>query len=124
MIATTLFREDDSQRVSVMAGGQTFESWQYDVFNNNGAPSSTFVFDPGYGRDVVNLFRAGGADHDTVSLKGSDFGNSIAAVLQNTHRLPGGGSLIVDPTSGDAVRLTGITKAQLVHNQSDIAFHA
>lgn len=121
---TDLFKSDSSQKANLLAPDQTVDSWFFDTFNNRGQPDSAFVFDPGYGLDVINGFRVDDTDHDTLSFKGSDFGDSIAAVLQNTHQTKGGSCVIVDPTSGDTVRLAGITKAQLTANQGDITFHA
>ncbi len=120
---STVFRKDGSSAVSILAGGQTLHSSYFDTFNNGGAPENTFVFDPGHGLDIVQLFRVNGEDHDVLSFKGADFANSIAEVLGNTHQVRGVGAVIYDPTSGDTVRLDGITKAQLVHNQGDITFH-
>jgi autotransporter-associated beta strand protein len=121
--STSLFRADGSRKVDVQAGEQTLHSDFFDTFQNHAAPSNTFVFDPGHGLDVVNQFRVDGTDHDTLSFKGSDFGNDIAAVLQNAHNTRGG-VVILDPTSGDTVKLAGVTKAHLVQNQSDFTFHA
>ena len=107
----------------VNAGGLTLNSDKFDTYRNDGKPNTSFVFNPGHGLDVVNQFRGDGADHDTVSLLGTDFGNSIATVLRNSANTAQG-VVITDPTAGDTVKLTGITKAQLVHNQGDFAFHA
>ncbi len=122
LTATALFRADGSRRVTVEASGQTLSSAFFDTFVNGKQPDNTFVFDPGHGLDEVSGFRVGGTDHDTVSLLGSDFGNSVAEVLRNTQN-GGGGAVITDPTSGDTVRLAGITKAQLSHNRGDFEFH-
>ena len=62
-------------------------------------------------------------DHDTLSFKGSDFSNDIAAVLHNAHDTKGG-VVILDPTSNDTVKLAGVSKHQLAVNQGDFAFHA
>ena len=95
------------------------------MFNAGGWPTNTFVFDPGFGLDVVKLFRPDNVDHDTLSLKGSDFNNDIATVLADTFQTRGGSSVIFDPTSGDAIRLAGVTKKELTtYAQQDITFHA
>ena len=126
-VALTKYKSDGSRSVDVNLGGQTFQSDFFDTFQNNGAPDNTFVFDPGHGLDTVKLFRVDGIDHDTLSFKGSDFGNDaasqLAGVLANTH-WEKGGAVITDPTSGDTVKLAGITKAELKANTSDFAFHA
>ena len=108
--------------VHVEASGQTFASTAFDTFDNGGTPSNTFVFSPGHGLDVINLFRAGGDDHDTISLPSADFAN-MADVLNHT-RNTAGGALIHDAVSGDDVRLTGVSKAELKANPSDFSFHA
>ncbi|RYC28842.1 hypothetical protein D3273_27140 [Lichenibacterium minor] len=116
--------DDGSNAISIMAGGVTVPTFQYDTIQNSAQPSNTFVFDPGHGLDIVKQFRGNGADHDTLSFKGSDFGNDIATVLANTHQYRGVGTYIVDPVSGDAVRLTNVSKAELAVNTGDITFHA
>ena len=124
-------KNDGQTATSVYQGGQTLTSAAFDTFYNNGAPDTTFVFDPGNGRDVVSLFRADGTDHDTLSFKGSDYGNSIAAVLNSAVDTKAG-LLITDPTAStpgggpgthDTLLLKGITKGQLAVHQGDIAFH-
>ena len=72
---------------------------------------------------MVGQFRVNGADHDTVSLLGSDFGGSIAQVLHDTENV-GDSAVITAPTSGDTIELAGITKAELKANQGDFAFYA
>lgn len=116
-------KNNGSHAVNVYQSGQTVTSNFFDTFNNGGRPDTTFVFNPGYGRDVVNLFRVDGADHDTLKFTGANFNNDIATVLQNAHNVQGG-VVITDPTSQDTVKLTGITKQQLVQNRNDFAFHA
>ncbi|MGI4768919.1 MAG: beta strand repeat-containing protein, partial [Janthinobacterium lividum] len=123
IIGVSRYRRNGSDVVQIDAGGQTLTSGFADTFNNHGAPSTTFVFNSGYGLDSINQFRVDGDDHDTISLLGSDFHNSIAAVLHNTVDTQHGVA-ISDPTSGDTVRLTGITKAELVHNRQDFTFHS
>ena len=120
--AVTQFREDGSRRVAVKNSDATYQSYYFDAFLNGGAPDNTFVFNPNHGLDTISLFRVDGTDHDTVSLPQSDF-TSIADVLNNTTS-KGGTSTIVDPKTGDAVRLFGVTKAQLQANQGDFTFHA
>ena len=44
-------------------------------------------------------------------------------MLRDTFQTRAGDAVIFDPAVGDAVRLTGITKAQLASNQGDITFH-
>ncbi len=111
------------QSVKVEDGGTTQTSDSQTNYNNNGAPSTTFVFNPGHGADVVSLMLVNGLDHDTLSLLGTDFHHSIAAVLHNTTDTPQG-SVTFDPVTGDTVRLTGVSKSELVHHKQDFTFHA
>ena len=119
----TTVRPDGSSVVNVEASGQTLQSNVVDTFLNHGAPDTTFVFEPNRGLDVVRQFRVDGTDHDTIGLASADFAGSIAEVLRNTRNAAGGG-LIVDPTTGDTVKLVGISEAQLVHDRGDFAVHA
>ena len=123
LLAEVRDRTDGKHRVLVEQPGQTLRSNSFDIFTNAAQPNNTFVFDPGYGLDVVAGLRLGGDDHDTLSFLGSDFGNDVADVLRHARNAQGG-TVIHDPTSGDTVRLAGITKAALVHNSGDLTFHA
>ena len=113
--------DDGSSTVDLQGSGQTVASSYYDTFLNHGLSNNTFVLDPGFGRDVLRQFRAGGDDHDTLSLPSADFAG-VADVLRNT-QMVSGSAVITDPASGDVVRLAGVTKAQLVHNRADIVLH-
>ena len=132
LLVETRDKNDGSHGTSIYQGGQTVTSNAFDTFYNNGAPDTAFVFNPGYGRDVVDLFRVDGPDHDVLSFKGSDYGNSVATVLNNS-RDTAAGLLLTDPTASspgggpgthDTLLLKGITKQQLVQNQADIEFHS
>ena len=118
---STTFHEDGSGTVNIDSSGQTIPSNYFDTFLNHNHPSNTFVFDPGHGLDIIQQFHATGADHDTISLLRSDF-NSIADVLRHTQSFTSG-SVIHDPTSGDTIRLPGVSKTELISNRQDIAFH-
>ncbi len=110
------------ESVKLDAGGQTLVSNGPTNVNNNGATHTTFVFNAGYGSDVISLLLVNGTDHDMLSFSRPDFHNSVAAVLHDTMNTLQG-AIITDPVTGDALRLTGITKAQLAHNLRDITFH-
>ena len=86
-------------------------------------PGATYVFDPGGALDVVTRFQVDGAAHDTLSLPGSDFGESIAQVLRNAHDTRDG-VVITDPATSDTIRLAGVSKAELKANRHDFSFHA
>ena len=118
---STYYAADGSHRITVAAPGQTVVSESSDTFLNGGAPETTFVFNPGYGRDIVRQFRVDGTDHDTINLSSSDF-TSLAQVLRATHN-SSGGAVITDPSTGDTIKIAGISKAQLFHNLADFTFH-
>ena len=80
----------------------------------------SFVFSQGDGLDVIHGFKVGGAGHDTLELPSADFTN-LAAVLHNTGDIQGS-AFITDPLTGDAIRLAGVTTAQLKAHPKDIAF--
>ena len=119
---TAVTHRNGSRTVNVTTPGATIASFYRDTFLVHGAAATTFVFDPGYGHDVLKDFRVDGADHDTISLPGDDFSHAIARVLHQAQGVPGG-TRIVDPVSGDSILLAGVTKAQLMHNRQDFAFH-
>ena len=120
-VAVLNYKRDGSSSVQVLDEGQTFRSSDRDTFHNGGEPGNTFVFSQGYGHDVVDLFRAHGSDHDTVSLPSRDFAD-MAVVMSATHDARGG-AVITDPATGDRVKLTGVSKAELKANPSDFTFH-
>ncbi|MGI4768676.1 MAG: beta strand repeat-containing protein [Janthinobacterium lividum] len=122
VIGISNMHRDGTTTVNVEQSGQAFTSHYYEMFDNGGAPSNTFVFSPGFGRDIINQFRVGGDDHDTVSLPSADFAN-MADVLSHT-RNTSVGAVIHDAVSGDAVLLTGVNKAELKANPSDFTLHA
>ena len=92
------------------------------TFHNGFAPDNTFVFNQGHGLSVVNGFRANGTDHDTISLPSADFAN-FADVLHNMHNTAGG-AIVIDPVSGDTLRIADVSKAELRANPGDFKFHA
>ncbi|MBE7181658.1 MAG: hypothetical protein INR71_10715 [Terriglobus roseus] len=104
------------------APGHIFESSVKDVFHAAHQGDTTFVFQPGEGFGVVNDLQLRGPNHDTISLLGSDFKNSISNVMNNTI-YTAGGATIFDPVSGDIVRLAHVTQEQILHNRRDIVFH-
>lgn len=106
---------------TVSGSGQTIDLQPFaDVFNGKQA-SNTFVFSPGDGLEVIHGFEVGGAGHDTIELPSSDFRN-FAAVLRNTGDV-GGSAFITDPKTGDAIRLAGVTTAELKAHPKDFAFY-
>ena len=120
--ARTTFWPNGSRKVDIGSSDQTLHASSFDTFVNHGAPQTTFMFDPGYGLDVIYQFPANGSDHDTLYLPASDF-TSFADVLQNTHKATGGVQ-ITDPVSGDTIKLAGLSKKELFANKQDFAFHS
>lgn len=90
-----------------------------DVFNHN-RPNKEFVFSQGAGLDVIHGFKVGGANHDTIELPSADFRN-FAGVLRNTGDVQGS-AFITDPVTGDAIRLAGVTTAELKAHPKDFSF--
>ena len=121
-VSLTQYRPGGVSRVDVHDAGQTFKADYYTTFNNRGAPDNTFVFSQGNASSVIHGFRASGADHDTVSLPSADF-QDFASVIANTQNARGG-AVITDPTTGDTVKLTGVSKAELKANPAAFTFHA
>ena len=106
----------------VDASARTVDLQPFDDIFNRGRGDTQFVFSPGDGLDVIHGFRVGGAHHDTLELPSSDFRN-LADVLRHTGDV-GGSAFITDPVTGDAIRLAGVTTAELKAHPKDIAFHA
>ena len=122
LLTETRERNDGSRAVIVDAPAQSVDSGYYDTFRNQNQPDTNFVFSPGFGYDQVHGFMAAGGGHDVLDLPASDFTN-IADVLRHTQDT-GGGAVINDPTSGDAILVAGVSKDELVHNRQDFSFHA
>ena len=114
-------RRNGSQAVNVEAPGLTLQSNDFDTFNNNHHQNTNFVFNSGFGIDVIQGFQLGGAGHDTLELPASDFTN-LADVLRHTGDVQGS-AFITDPKTGDAIRLAGVSTAELKAHPKDIAFH-
>jgi len=119
---TTFFR-DGSNTDAVLSGGQTLDSNVSDTFMNGFKPNNVFVFNSGYGDDIVRQFHINDLGHDTLVLPSSDFA-SLLDVLHNTHNAPGG-ALITDPASGDTIKVAGVSKAELFNDRrAYFALHA
>ena len=99
---------------------RTVDLQPFDIVSNRRQGNTTFVFSQGDGLDVIRGFKLGGADHDTIALPSTDFRN-FAAVLRNTGDIQGS-AFITDPKTGDAIRLAGVTTAELKQHPKDFAF--
>ena len=107
--------------VDVQASFATIFLQPFNIAFNHRKGNNTFVFSPETEFSVIHGFRFAGQDHDTLQLSGADFGNSVAAVLRNTGDV-GGSAFITDPKTGDAVRLAGVTTAELKAHPKDFGF--
>ncbi len=121
LLTETRLRDDGSRAVIVDAPDQYVGSSYSDTFRNQNQVNTDFVFTPGFGYDQVNGFLASGNGHNILDLPASDFTN-IADVLRHTENT-GGGAVIHDPTSGDAILVAGVSKDQLAHNRQDFHLH-
>ncbi|WP_165359594.1 beta strand repeat-containing protein [Lichenibacterium minor] len=122
-LSTSQFMPDGERTTGVTAPGQTLSADYTDAFDANYQGGNTFLYHAGHGANVVDEFRLRGAQHDTLSFAGSDFGNDVANVLAQAHYAQGG-VVITDAVTQDTVQLIGVTKKQLAANAGDIAFHA
>lgn len=109
--------------VDITESAVTASSVSQDVFRNYNQASTTFVFNPGFGHDIIAGFVPSSDQHGTLDLPSEDFAG-VADVLRHTQSTSGG-AVIHDTNSGDTIKLVGISKADLIQNrQSDLAFHA
>ena len=121
-LGETRERKDGHHAMAARAPGQSLFSLGDDTMSGNGQASTAFVFTPGFGQDTVLGFDAFGVDHGVLTLAASSF-SSLIDVLHHTRNTVSG-ALITDPATGDAITVVGVTKAQLLHNPADVAFHA
>jgi hypothetical protein len=122
LLTRTQNHNDGSDKITVMAAGQSVASNHDDTFNANGQADTRFVFTSGFGQDVVQNFVAAGQGHDVLDLPQSEF-TSIAEVLRNTHNTAGG-AVITDPTTQETIKIVGVSKTDLSQHKSDFRFHA
>ena len=107
--------------VNVTQPSQVIGLAPYNIIANHREANTSFVFSRGDGIEVIGGFKLGGAGHDTIALPSSDFQN-FAAVLHNTGDV-NGSAFITDPKTGDAIRLAGITTAELKAHPKDFSFY-
>jgi hypothetical protein len=83
-----------------------------------GPGNDTFVFNPNFGKDVVNNFDV---NHDSIALSHTFFPvDTVAEILSHTHDTSAGAVIAVD--AHDTITLHGVTTAQLVAHASDFHF--
>ena len=122
VVSRVAFQSNGERFVDVGARGQTVDLQPFDIVFNHGKADTQFVFHPGDELDAIRGFKVGGPGHDTLELPSSDFRN-IADVLRNTGDI-GGSAFITDPVTGDAIRLAGVTTAELKAHPKDFVFQA
>ena len=93
----------------------------FSITLNHGQADEEFVFQQGDGIDVIYGFKTGGPSHDLAGMPSSDF-KDLANVFRDTGDIQGS-AWVTDPVTGDAIRLAGITTAELKAHPKDIAFH-
>ena len=108
--------------VDIESPNQTVYLAPFDIALNHHQTDTRFVFSRGGGIDVIRGFELSGTGHDTLSLPRSDFAN-LAAVFHNTGDV-GGSAFITDPRTGDAIRLAGVTTAELKAHAKDITLYS
>ena len=109
-----------SREVSVGSPGRVVDLRRFGIVENHRQAETSFVFGPGNGLDVIHGFKLGGTDHDTIDLPSADFAG-LAAVFHATGDV-GESAFVTDPTTGDAIRLAGVTTAELKAHPEDFAF--
>jgi Ca2+-binding RTX toxin-like protein len=75
-----------------------------------GLNSDTFVFDPGFGTDVITDFKAGAATDDVLAFSSavfSDFASVIAASVQS------GSNVVITVSPGNTITLRSVTLSTL-----------
>jgi Ca2+-binding RTX toxin-like protein len=104
------------------ADGLTFDSLGNDRMTGGGA-SETFVFDPGFGADVVTDFaqHLSGAGADTISVSTSQFAD-FAALLAATRK--SGANVVITAPNHDTITLLDMTRSLVASHVGDFAFHA
>ena len=107
--------------LTLLASDHTVFSIANDTFYNNGQSNTRFFLQPGFNYDAIQDFVVGGLGHSIIDLPHSDFAN-IADVLRHTHNTAIG-AVIDDPSSGDSLQISGVSKAALVHHKTDFALH-
>jgi hypothetical protein len=104
------------------ADGLTFDSLGNDRMTGGGT-SETFVFDPGFGADVVADFsqHLAGAGADTISVSTSQFAD-FSALLAATRK--SGANVVITAPNHDTITLLDMTRSLVASHAGDFAFHA
>ncbi len=118
--AVTRFGANGRSVTQVKASGQTVDLQPFEIVSNHHDASTTYVFSRGDELDVIDGFKVDGVGHNTLDLPSGDFKN-LADVLRHTGDV-NGSAFITDPKTGDAIRLAGVTTAELKAQPKDFSF--
>ena len=77
-----------------------------------GAGADTFVFAPGFGKEMIADFAVAGGAHDVVFFQGNAVLNSFANVLANATQV--GTATVIAGGGGDTLTLNNVTRTALV----------
>ena len=110
------------------SNGKVIRSSQNDVMTGDGTGSTTFLFNRGFGHDEITNFSYAsavksvtGIEHDVLSLPQAAL-HSVGQVMRHTTTALDGDAVIhLSPT--DAIKLDGVTKADLMTHPNVFAFH-
>jgi Ca2+-binding RTX toxin-like protein len=69
---------------------------------SNGVASDTFVFDAGFGHDIINYFHVSGSNHDVIQFSASLF-QDFAAVL--AHAAQVGSNVLITADAADTLTI-------------------
>jgi hypothetical protein len=116
---------------SVTVGSDTFglapHSVETTTIENNKA-KETFVYDPGFGRDIISGLLATAAGHDHLEFSASMFGfSATASQTADAHALlnnfaTGTTNTTIRDLQGDTLTLIGVTIATLKRRLADFEF--
>ncbi|MCW2275178.1 hypothetical protein M2321_002763 [Rhodoblastus acidophilus] len=84
-----------------------------------GTGSDTFVFNSGFGKDVIADFTVSGAEHDTIEVSTTVFVDWIT-LIGGISDSAQGAVITADPNN--TITLTGVTASQLIANPADFKF--
>ena len=85
---------------------------------DGGVGTDSFIFDKGFGKDIITGFVASGAAHDTIDFSTAVFAN-FAAV--HSHMAQSGANVIITLDSADTITIKNVTVASLT--AADFTFH-
>jgi hypothetical protein len=110
------------------SNGKVIRSSQNDVMTGDGTGSTTFLFNRGFGHDEITNFNVAsavksvtGLEHDVLSLPQAAL-HTVGQVMRHTTTALDGDAVIhLGPT--DAIKLDGVTKADLMTHPNVFAFH-